>query len=209
MPRITKIEPQKKNPKRRSVFLDERFAFGLDEEVLYKYRLKVGQELEQKEIDRIIDSETRKEAKDAALKFLSFRMRSEKELREKLKKKEFAESLIDDVVKDLKRLKLVDDYDFAAAFVRDRISNSPRGKILLRQELWKKGIKKEIIEKALKEYFKDEDEELVLAKELSQKRKRRYQGLEENVAKRRLMSFLLRRGFSYDIIKQVLRIEED
>jgi regulatory protein len=209
MPRITKIEPQKKNPKKRSVFLDERFAFGLDEEVVYKYGLKTGKELEQKEIDQIIEAETKKEAKDAALKFLSYRMRSERELRDKLKKKEFAQNLIDEVVKDLKRVNLIDDYEFASAFVRDRISNNPRGKILLKQELWKKGIKKEIIEKALKEYFKDENEELILAKELLRKRKKRYESLDENVAKRRLMSFLLRRGFSYDIVKQVLRIEEE
>jgi regulatory protein len=208
MPRITKIEPQKKNPKRRSVFIDERFAFGLDEEIIYKYGLKTGQELEQKKIDQIIEAETKKEAKDAALKFLSYRMRSEKELRDKLKKKEFAQSLIDEVIKDLKRVDLVDDYEFASAFIRDRISNSPRGKILLKQELWKKGIKKEVIEKALKEYFKDEDEELTLAKELLQKRKKRYESLDKNVAKRRLMSFLLRRGFSYDIVRQVLRIED-
>jgi regulatory protein len=209
MPRITKIEPQKKNPKKRSVFLDERFAFGLDEEVVYKYGLKTGKELEQKEIDQIIEAETKKEAKDAALKFLSYRMRSERELRDKLKKKEFAQNLIDEVVKDLKRVNLIDDYEFASAFVRDRISNNPRGKILLKQELWKKGIKKEIIEKTLKEYFKDENEELILAKELLRKRKKRYESLDENVAKRRLMSFLLRRGFSYDIVKQVLRIEEE
>ena len=209
MPRITKIEPQNKNPKRGSVFLDERFAFGLDEEVVYKYGLKAGQELEQKEIDKIIEAETKKGAKDAALKFLSYRMRSEKEVRDKLKKKEFAQSLIDEVIKDLKRVNLIDDNEFASAFVRDRISNNPRGKILLKQELWKKGIKKEIIEKALKEYFKDKDEELTLAKELLQKRKKRYESLDENVAKRRIMSFLLRRGFSYDIVKQVLRIEDE
>jgi len=208
MPRITKIESQKKNPKRRSVFLDERFAFGLDEEVIYKYSLKVGQELEQKEIDKIIEAETKKEAKDAALKFLSYRMRSEKEVKDKLKKKEFAGDLIAEIIKDLKRVNLIDDYEFASAFISDRISNNPRGKILLKQELWKKGIKKEIIEKALKEFFKDEDEELTLAKELLRKRKKRYEGLDENVAKRRLMSFLLRRGFSYDIVKQVLKIED-
>ncbi len=209
MPRITKIELQKKNPRRRSVFLDERFAFGLDEEVVYKYGLKTGQELKQNEINRILDSETKREAKDAALRFLSFRMRSEKELRDKLRKKEFAQNIIDEVIKDLARVNLIDDYEFASAFVRDRISNSPRGKVLLRRELWKKGIRKEIIEKVLREYFKEEDQELALARELSQKRKRRYHGLEKNVAKRRMMSFLLRRGFSYDIVKQVLRIEDE
>jgi regulatory protein len=208
MPRITKIESQKKNPKRRSIFLDGEFAFGLDEEVLYKYGLKIGEELDQKKIDQILESEVKKESKDAALKFLSYRMRSEKEVRDKLKKKEFANDLIDEVIKDLKRINLIDDSNFASAFVRDKISNKPQGKILLKQELWKKGIKDETIEKVLKEYFEDEEEELNLAKNLLEKRKKRYENLDKNIAKRRMMSFLLRRGFSYEIVKQALKIEE-
>ena len=131
-----------------------------------------------------------------------------KEIRDKLKKKEFAKDLIDEVIEDLKRVNLIDDYDFASAWIRDRVSNNPRGKAILKQELWKKGIKKEIIEKALKEYFKNVDEELNLAKKLMEKRKKRYANLEKNVAKRRMMDFLLRRGFSYDIVKQVLKFEE-
>jgi regulatory protein len=208
MPRITKIEPQKKNPKRRSIFLDRKFAFGLEEEVLYKYGLKVGDEIDQKRIDQILESEVKKESKDAALKFLSYRMRSEKEVRDKLRKKEFAGEIIDEVIKDLKRVNLLDDYEFASAWIRDRISDKPRGKTLLKQELWKKGIKKEIIEKVLREYFEDEEEELNLAKQLLEKRKKRYENLEKNVAKRRIMSFLLRRGFSYETVKEVLKIED-
>jgi len=208
MPRITKIETQKKNPKRRSVFLEGKFAFGLDEEVLYKYGLKEGEEVDQRKIEQIIQSEAKKEAKDIALKFLSYRMRSEKEVRDKLKNKEFVKDIIDEVIEDLKRVNLVDDYEFASAWIRDRISNNPRGKALLKQELYKKGIKEETIKKVLREYFKDEDEELNLAKKLLEKRKKRYENLEKKVAKRRMMSFLLRRGFSYDIVKQVLKIEE-
>ncbi len=74
--------------------------------------------------------------------------------------------------------------------------------------MWKKGIKDETIEKVLKEYFEDEEEELNLAKNLLEKRKKRYENLDKNVAKRRMMSFLLRRGFSYEIVKQALKIEE-
>jgi regulatory protein len=78
----------------------------------------------------------------------------------------------------------------------------------LKQELYKKGIKQEIIEKTLKEHFADEAEELGLAKRLLDKRMKRYENLEPSVAKRRMSDFLLRRGFSYDIVKQALRIEE-
>lgn len=208
MPRITKIESQKKNPKRRSIFLDGKFAFGLDEEVLYKYGLKIGEEVDQERIDQVLKSEVKKESKDATLKFLSYRMRSEKEVRDKLKKKGFANDLIAEVIKDLKRVNLLNDYEFASAWIRDRISNKPRGKTLLKQELWKKGIKEEIIEKVLREYFEDEEVELNLAKKLLEKRKKRYENLDKNVAKRRMMSFLLRRGFSYETVKEVLKIED-
>jgi regulatory protein len=209
MPTVTKIEPQKKNPKRWSVFLEGRFAFGLNEEVLYKYGLKEGQEIEQKKIEKIILSEIKKETKEAALKFLSYRMRSEKELRDKLRSKGFVKDIIDEVIEDLQRVNLLNDHEFASAWIRDRLSNNLRGKALLKQELYKKGIKEEIIKKILKEYFADETEELNLAKRLLEKRKRRYENLESNVAKRRISDFLLRRGFSYDIVKQVLKIEEN
>jgi regulatory protein len=208
MPRVTKIEPQKRNPKRWSVFLEDKFAFGLDEEVLSRYGLKEGQKLERKEIEKIIQSEIQREAKELSLKFLSYRMRSEKEVRDKLKSKGFAKDLIDKVIEGLKRVNLLDDYEFASAWIRDRLSNNPRGKALLKQELYKKGIKQEIIEKTLKEHFADEAEELGLAQKLLDKRMKRYENLEPSVAKRRMSDFLLRRGFSYDIVKQALRIEE-
>lgn len=208
MPKVTKIEPQKRNPKRWSVFLEDKFAFGLDEEVLYKYGLKEGQKLEQKKIERIIQSEIQKEAKELSLRFLSYRVRSEKEVRDKLKSKGFTKDITEKVIEDLRRVNLLDDYEFASAWIRDRLSNNPRGKALLKQELYKKGIKQEIIERTLKEYFADEARELALAKKLLGKRIKRYENLEPNVAKRRMSDFLLRRGFSYDIIKQALKIEE-
>jgi regulatory protein len=77
----------------------------------------------------------------------------------------------------------------------------PRGKKLLKQELWKKGIKKEIIEQVTEELCQDEDKS---ALELLEKIKKRYKDLEPKVAKRRVFSFLLRRGFSYEVTRQVL-----
>ena len=70
---ITKIETQKRNPKRRSVFIDGKFAFGLDEEVLYKLGVKKGDSLTEQQIKKITKEERKKEAKDVALKILSFR----------------------------------------------------------------------------------------------------------------------------------------
>ncbi len=198
---ITKIEVQKRNPKRRSVFIDGKFAFGLDEEVLYKSGLKKGESLTQQRIDEITDEERRKEAKDAALRFLSFRRRTEKQVREKLKKKEFDEKTIDATIDKLKEFDLINDLEFATSWVRDRLALKPRGKKLLRQELWKKGIRRDIIDQVTEELCGDEDKS---ACELVERIRKRYKNLEPKVAKRRMYSLLLRRGFSYETTKKAL-----
>jgi regulatory protein len=199
---ITKIEAQKRNPKRRSVFIDGEFAFGLDEEVLYKSGLKKGESLTRQRIEEITEEERKKEAKDVALKFLSFRRRTEKQVREKLKKKEFDEKIIDATIDKLKEFDLINDLEFATSWVKDRLAFKPRGKKLLKQELWKKGIKKDIIEQVTDQLCQDEDKS---AFQLVEKIKKRYKNLEPNVAKRRMFNLLLRRGFSYETTKYALK----
>ncbi len=198
---VTKIEVQKRNRKRRSVFIDGKFAFGLDEEVLYKSRLKKGESLTQQRIDEITEEERKKEAKDVALKFLSFRRRTEKQIREKLKKKEFDEKTIEATIDKLKEFDLINDLEFATSWVKERLVFKPRGKRLLKQELWKKGINKDIIEQVTKELCQDEDKS---AFQLVEKIKKRYKNLEPQVAKRRMYNLLLRRGFSYEITRKAL-----
>ena len=199
---ITKIEVQKRNPKRRSVFIDGEFAFGLDEEVLYKSGLKKGESLTQQRIGEITEEERKKEAKDAALRFLSFRRRTEKQVREKLKKKEFDEKIIKATIDKLKEFDLINDLEFATCWVKDRLAYKPRGKKLLKQELWKKGIRKDIIEQVTEELCQDEDKS---ALELVEKIKKRYKNLEPKVAKRRMFNLLLRRGFSYGTVNRALQ----
>ena len=200
---VTKIEVQKRNPKRRSVFIDGEFAFGLDEEVLHKSGLKKGESLTQPRIDEITEEERKKEAKDAALRFLSFRRRTEKQVREKLKKKEFDEKTIEATIDKLKEFDLINDLEFATSWVRDRLTLKPRGRKLLKQELWKKGIRRDIIEQVTDDLCKDEDKS---ALELVEKIKKRYRNLEPKVARRRMFNLLLRRGFSYETSKNSLKL---
>ena len=86
MPAITSVEPQKKK-ERFNIFVDGKFRFGLDAETLVKSGLKVGQEISEKEIEKLVlENEVRK-LMDKALRFLSFRPRSESEVRQYLRKK--------------------------------------------------------------------------------------------------------------------------
>ncbi len=183
------------------MFLDGKFAFGLDEEVAVRLGLEKGEDLTELKIKEILSQKAENEAKNIALKFLSFRRRTEKEIRDKLKSKGFDEKSIKSTIDKLKGYDLINDSEFATAWVKERLAYKPRGKKLLRQELWKKGIEKEIIDQVTEELCQDEDKS---ALELLQKIKKRYQNLEPKVARRRMLSLLLRRGFSYEIAKNTL-----
>ncbi len=200
---ITKIESQKKNPKRKSIFLDGEFSFGIDDETFYRFGLKEGDILTKERIDEIKDSEKKRKAKQFTFNFLSFRARTEKEIRDRLKKKGFSKKITDEVISDLKRLDLVNDYQFALSWIKDRLDHKPRGEKLLRIELYRFGIKKELIEKALEEIYPKKNEKEI-AKGLIEKRKKRYENLEERLAKKRMADYLLRRGFSYEVVMEVL-----
>lgn len=145
-----------------------------------------------------------KRAKDYTFKLLSYRPRSIKEIRNRLKKRDYSSRIISEVVKSLKRLKFLNDREFARMWVESRIKTKPMGRYRLEQELIQKGIDRDLIEKTLGDYR--EEEEIELAKELTQRKlTRSYQNLDKITTKRRLYGFLQRRGFPYDIIQEVMK----
>lgn len=145
-----------------------------------------------------------KRAKDYAFKLLSYRPRSIKEIRDRLKKKDYSSKVILEVIKSLKRLKFLNDKEFAQMWVESRIKTRPMGRYRLQQELIQKGIDRDLIEKTLSSYR--EEGEIKLARELAQRKLgRSYQNLDKITTKRRLYGFLQRRGFSYDTIQEVMK----
>ena len=198
---ITRIQAQKKDPRRRSVFIDGKFAFGVDEEVVSRLGLEKGEDLTERRIKDILSQKAQSEAKNAALRFLSFRRRTEKEIKDKLRKKGFDDKSIGRTIDKLKEYDLINDSEFATAWVKERLAYKPRGKKLLAQELWKKGIRKDIIDEVTEELCQDEEKP---ATELLEKIKGRYKNLEPKVARRRMYGLLLRRGFSYETVKSAL-----
>jgi len=202
---VTRIETQRRNPRRKSIYLNHKFAFGLDEETLFKHGLRVGDHLTDEKIEFILQTEQKRKAKDIALNLLSFRARSEKEISEKLKRRGFSRENIEEAKEDLRRVNLLNDYEFACSWIKDRMKNRPRGIVLLKQELIKKGVKKEIIDKALGECYPEADE-VKIASELIKKREKRYKYLDKQTARKRMSGFLLRRGFSYEVVKEAINV---
>jgi len=200
--RITDIVRQKKRSNRMSIFLDGAFAFGLDEETVFKHGLKIGLELDENRIAQVLGDEQRRQAKDAAFHYLSYRPRTVKEVRDKLREKDYEEELIEETIAILERLGLLDDRDFSARWIAERLRLKPRGRRVLFAELRQKGISREMAEETLSEAFGDIDER-ALAADLLRKRAARYRDVEPHQAFRRMSDFLVRKGFDFEIAKEV------
>ncbi|MDD3374968.1 MAG: regulatory protein RecX [Candidatus Omnitrophica bacterium] len=141
-------------------------------------------------------------AKTASYRLLKVRTRSEQELRLRLKQKKFSSRIISVVIKEFKRIGLINDIDFAKNWVRSRI-NKGFGKRRIILELRQKGISPNIIEKQACDIEKNYSPASMIH-ELTQQRIKRYTSLERSVAQRRIYGFLLRRGFSMDaVLKEI------
>ena len=200
--RITAIRRPRRSSHRFSIFLDGTYAFSLSEETILLHSLSVGTELDEAQTTQILAEDEGKQAKESALQYLSYRPRTRKEVRDKLQEKGYGSRVIEDVLGTLERLRLVDDRDFAARWVEERLRLKPRGRRLLLQELRQKGVSREDAVGAVGEAFEDV-EEWELALGLLRKRMARYRGLERAQAIRRMYGFLARRGFEAELSRDV------
>lgn len=141
---------------------------------------------------------------DKALRFLSYRPRSEKEVRENLKKKKASDSIIDLIIKKLQEQKFLNDREFTRWWIEQRTLVKPTGKRLIKIELIKKGIDKELIDEMFYGVQGLVQNELEMARKLVQRKINKYKGLDRQKIYQRLGGFLSRRGFDYDTIKKAI-----
>ena len=151
MGKITALRARKGRRKRVNIFLDGEYAFSLEGEVAVKEGLRVDQELSPERIEEITSANSYRRCYDAAALFISYRPRSEPELRERLRKRNFPAESIDEVVTRMKEQGLVDDTAFAQFWTENRDSFSPRSQWLTGMELRRKGVSEEIIQQAFEE----------------------------------------------------------
>lgn len=195
--KITAIKQQIKRADRYSVYINDKFNFALSETELLKQGLYNGQELSTDQLDAIKDDSVRDKARYQALGQVSRRMRSEWELRDYLKRKDYAPEIIDFVIEWLSEYGYVDDKKFADAWVANRRLLKATSARRLRQELQQKRVNNDVIDEALAE--DETDERQVLRDLIERKQKQtKYQD------KLKLMQYLSRQGFSYDDIKAVI-----
>ncbi len=199
--RITAIEQQQRDPERVNVFLGGEFSFGLPALVAAQEGLHVGDRLSEEQIARLRALDEQAKAVGAAMNLLARRPRSEREVRDRLKRNGFPSETIDAAIEKLEGWRYVDDEAFARYWVENRDANKPRGRRLLEQELRFKGVDRETIRQTIDETEIDEES---AALQLGRSKLRTYGGLDPHVARRRLGAFLIRRGYGYDVVKPAL-----
>ena len=197
MKKITALVVQKRNPNRVNIYLDGEYAFGVAR--IVAAWLRVGSELDEKKIEQLQAEDTREWAFQQAILFLSYRARSESEIRQNLRKHEIPESVIDLTLEKLRQDGLANDNEFAQAWVENRSTFRPRSRRMLAMELRQKGLDDESMHTALQNV---DDEPL--AYEAGQKRATRFKDLEWSEFRKKLSEFLARRGFSYSVIAPVV-----
>lgn len=143
-------------------------------------------------------------AKNYALRLLELRPRSVHEIRDKLAKKGVDKPEIEAVCSELETIGLLNDVKFARDWIENRQHFRPMGVIRLRQELFAKGIDREIVDQAIIEYKSNADE-FPAALDLARRKLKLYRKLDANAAKRRLAGFLARRGYEVSIVSKVLK----
>jgi regulatory protein len=203
MPTITQISEQKKRPNRRNVYLDGKFAFGVNLNVVARFRLTVGKNLSAGDVAEIATGEVRQECFDKATEYLGQRLHSRAELKRKLMRREYGEAVIEEVLENLERLDYLNDHRFATTKALSAAQHKHHGKRRAAQELLKAGVKQETARRAVEDVYETHDS-LGAARELARKKAPSLKRLEPMVARRRLYGLLLRRGFSYDEIRPVV-----
>lgn len=199
---ITKITVQKKNTERYNIFLDhgkgEEYAFSVDEDVLIKFNLKKGLELDDFALMEINYHDDIRKAYNLAIHFLSRKMRSEQEVRKYLAEKEVEAPVIQEVIYKLDEYQFLNDEEYALAFVRTQMNTTDKGIEVIRRELKEKGIAPALMEQALKEYpFERQVEK---ATELWTKVLKKGSHESERMAKQKAEQHLIRKGYPFEVI---------
>ena len=203
MPVITDIKKQKKSDQRFSIFIDDKYSFGLGDLELSASSLRIGTVLSDAEITEWKERTEANRAYFQGLFFLSFRLRSIFEMREYLKKKEWDAEVIDIIIERLSSEGQLDDLVFARAWIQTRQLQRSRSKSHLRSELMIKRIDRYLIDEALSDFGEDGEDDALDRLIVKMRRQSRY------TDDKKLAEYLGRQGFKYADIKKALARSDD
>jgi regulatory protein len=198
-PRILEIRPVR-HGRQRLLVLDDGRELPFDADACDELGIRSGDEATEELLRKLQTVEQRSQAHAAALRLLSHRARSEKEMRTRLGMRGIAPDVIDAEIERLQRAGLLDDEQFARAWVEDRKRLAPRGRRMLRYELLGRGIPPESVDLATRDV-----DDLQTALDLARTRAHGDAIASYDAFLNKVGGFLRRRGFDYSVISQALR----
>ncbi len=201
---ITKIEIQKKNKNRASIYLDDEFAFGVHVNVVYDLGLKSGMEIDEEMRDDIIRAEERKSAHLYACRLIGYRSRCEAEVRRKMDEKGYSPEIIDDTIEYLKANGFLNDEEFVRLYIESKLDIKKYGLNRIEYNLKGMGISRDVISKCISEYAADVDE-YAMALPLAKKKLASIEKDDREAKYRKLSGFLGRKGYSFDVINRIMK----
>ncbi len=197
MQEITRLQMQRGGRARVNLHLDGEYAFSLALDLAAG--LRRGQQLDAEAIADLRREDAYRRALDAAMHYLAHRPRSRREVWDRLREKDFEEPAIERACARLEELDLLDDARFAEWWVSNRLQHRPRGARALRSELMQRGLPDPIIRQVTADI-----DETGLARQLALSRAERHRGQDRRLFERRLGSWLQRRGFGWEAVREAL-----
>jgi regulatory protein len=212
--RVTRIETQKRSPNRKNIYVDGEFVAGVSDETLLRLALRTGDEIDPDKLTALQATEDLHNAKRVALRFLSYRLRTVREVRDKLRENEFGDEVISKTIYDLEQTGLLNDKEFARTYIRDTLAIRPSGKYLLKRRLLLLGLDKSLIDEVLNESLENASQEsaaLEVARKFMKKANALQRRKDPLKIRNRLVNFLGRRGFTWDMISKTVKevLEEE
>ncbi len=201
--RITALEPQANNPERVNLFVDGRFLLGVSAAIVLQMGLHVEEEISPEQLEQLRNEEAEQQAVDRAFNFLSYRPRSREEVRRYLLRKQTPPEIVEAALARLDRLDFVNDRAFAGFWIENREQFSPRGSRALKNELRMKGVDREVVDELVDE--EQDEQRALLAGRKKAMALARLPNMDYATFRTRLGSFLLRRGFGYEVATRTVK----
>lgn len=200
---ITDIKIKKSNLNIVKLYINSELFAEIDYSVIQDLDLHIGETVSEQMLEIIEQNSMLSSAKIEAIRFLSYRPRSEWEIEKKLYNKKYQLNIIKNTINWLKEENLINDRDFAIQWIRYQVGKKPAGRIKLRNELFKKGIDKKIIDSAIDSFFEQYEDELALAKQLIRKKQFSLHSKNIELKPVKIISLLKRQGFSNSVIQRI------
>ncbi len=198
MSEITRIAQQRQRKDRFSVYVDKKFRLSLSRDQLADSGLRAGDSLSDERIEELLATSEFGKALDRTFNFISYRMRSRHEVSLYLRRKKYDQELSAQIVAELERRRIIDDFRFAKEWVDTRRLGAARSRRQLQAELREKGMTSEIIEEVLRSVGEEDEVGAVIEMIENKGLRRRYDD------ERKLINHLAGKGFSYATIKTAL-----